>query len=74
MIKTIKPPGKEGGKEKEDDKHSSQHSDAMAKTKHKFHPIKNSTKIVIHENEKPHVYLFYLIIISLLLKNQSASP
>lgn len=60
MIKTIKPPAKEGAKDKEEDKHSSQYSDMMGRTKHKFHPVKNSTKIIIEEHNKPHV-IFHLI-------------
>lgn len=59
MVRTIKPINKEI---KEDDNKSSKHSEGMGKSKQRFHPPKNSTKIIIEETEKHNVILFLFFI------------
>ena len=44
-------------KDKDEDKHSSKHSEAN-RTKHKFHPAKNTSKIIIEEAHKNNVKIF----------------
>lgn len=64
MIKTIKPPVKEGSKEKEDDKQSNKNSDGKNKNKYKSNKL-------IHEHEemeKPHTVNNLLFFYSIILK------
>lgn len=49
MIKTFKPQNKDANKY--EDRQSSKNSEAM-RTRHKFHPAKNSSKIIIEESLK----------------------
>ena len=58
MVKTLKKQNKEGNKE--DDKLSSKHSESMGKSKHRFYPAKNTSKIVIQETENHNVFFLFI--------------